>query len=67
MTSLRKYQVTFTADGETYIIAGDSMTRENAKTDGRAAQFWEFVQYMSELFYNSPEYLSLPEAQGAYM
>lgn len=67
MTPLRKYQVTFTADGETYIIAGDSMTRESAKTDGRAAQFWEFVQYMNELFYNSPEYLSLPEAQGAYM
>lgn len=67
MTPLRKYQVTFTADGETYIIIGDSMTRENAKTDGRAAQFWEFVQYMNELFVSSPEYLSLPEAQGAYM
>ena len=35
--------------------------------DTRAARLYDFVQYMSELFVSSPEYLSLPEAQGAYM
>ena len=33
----------------------------------RQAQFWEFTQYMNELYHNSPEYQSLPEAQGGYM
>ena len=67
MTPLRRYKVTFIADGETYAITGDTMVREYAKTNGRAAQFWEFVQYMEELYLNSPEYLSLPEAQGGYL
>ena len=67
MTPLTRYRIVFTADGETYTIAGDSMVRENAKTDGRAAQFYDFVQYMNGLFYDSPEYQSLPETMGGYM
>lgn len=48
-------------------IRYENWVDENAKTDGRAAQFYEFVQYMDGLFYDSPEYQSLPETMGGYM
>ena len=64
---LREYEITFTANGTTYTVTGDSTAQSYIRQDGRAAQFWEFTQYMNELYHNSPEYQSLPEAQGGYM
>ena len=64
---LREYEITFTANGTTYTVTGDSTAQSYIRQDGRAAQFWEFMQYMNELYHNSPEYQSLPEAQGGYM
>ena len=66
MEPLTEYEITFTADGETYTVTGDYTVTAYTGSNGRAAQFWDFVQYMNELFYNSPEYPSLPEAQGGY-
>ena len=64
---LREYEITFTANGTTYTVTGDSTAQSYIRQDGRAAQFWEFTQYMNELYHNSPEYQSLPEAQGGFM
>lgn len=64
---LREYEITFTANGTTYTVTGDYTAQSYIRQDGRAAQFWEFTQYMNELYHNSPEYQSLPEAQGGYM
>ena len=64
---LREYEITFTANGTTYTVTGDSTAQSYIRQDGRAAQFREFTQYMNELYHNSPEYQSLPEAQGGYM
>ena len=50
-----------------YTVTGDSTAQSYIRQDSRAAQFWEFTQYMNELYHNSPEYQSLPEAQGGYM
>ena len=66
VTPLTEYRITFTADGETYTVTGDYTAQSYAQTDGRAAQFWDFVEYMDELFYTCPAYQSLPETQGAY-
>ena len=66
MEPLTEYEITFTADGETYTVTGDYTVTAYTERNGRAAQFWDFVQYMNELFYQSPEYQSLPEAQGGY-
>ena len=64
---LREYEITFTANGTTYTVTGDSTAQSYIRQDGRAAQFWEFMQYMNELYHNSPEYQSLPETMGGYM
>ena len=64
---LREYEITFTANGTTYTVTGDSTAQSYIRQNGRAAQFWEFMQYMNELYHNSPEYQSLPEAVGGYM
>ena len=66
MTPLTEYEITFTADGETYTVIGDSTAGEYKDTNGRAAQFYDFVQYMNELFVSTPEYQSLPETLGGY-
>ena len=67
ITPLTEYQITFTAGGETYTVTGDYTVTEYTEDNGRAAQVWEFVQYMNGLFYDSPEYQSLPETMGGYM
>ena len=66
MTPLTEYEITFTADGETYTVTGDSTAGEYKDANGRAAQFYDFVQYMNELFVSTPEYQSLPETLGGY-
>ena len=66
VTPLTEYEITFTANGTTYTVTGDSTAQSYIRQNSRAAQFWEFAQYMNELFYSSPEFQSLPEAQGAY-
>lgn len=63
---LTEYEIAFTANGTTYTVTGDYTAQSYIRQNGRAAQFWEFVQYMNELFYNSPEYHSLPETLGGY-
>ncbi|GAB2045852.1 hypothetical protein AGATL06_23510 [Agathobaculum sp. TL06] len=66
MTPLTEYEITLTADGQTYTVTGDATAREYTEQNGRAAQFWEFVQYMNELLLTSPEYQALPEPRGGY-
>ena len=67
VSPLREYEITFTANGTTYTVTGDSTAQSYIRQNGRAAQFWEFMQYMEELYHNSPEYQSLPETMGGYM
>lgn len=63
---LTEYEIAFTANGTTYTVTGDSTAQSYIMQNARAAQFWEFMQYMEDLYHNSPEYQSLPEAQGGY-
>ena len=53
VSPLREYEITFTANGTTYTVTGDSTAQSYIRQNGRAAQFWEFMQYMDCLLYTS--------------
>lgn len=60
------YNVTFTALGNTYTISGDYTMSEYISEEEDAANFWNFIQFMSNLYRSVDEYKSLPEAEGGY-
>jgi hypothetical protein len=58
-----EYKITFTIDGASYTVTGDATAwDENAS----AAHFCQFADFMRDLYLNTAEYKTLPEAEGGY-
>lgn len=66
VTPLTKYSIQFTMKGETYYVSGDATANAHRTTNDEANRFMEFVTFMNEIYYATPEYAKLPEAVGAY-
>lgn len=62
---LETYQIQFTMNGQTYVIEGD-YSADSYPEDDQAVRFMEFVRFMLEIAWNTPEYQSLPDANGGY-
>lgn len=60
------YRVQFTANGKTYTAQGDYTMREYIFGEDDAANFWNFIQFIRELYTSTDEYKSLPEPEGGY-
>lgn len=66
VTPLTKYDIQFTINGARYRICGDDTAKHYTENE-QAKNFVEFVQYMKEIYYNCPEYKTLPETESGYL
>lgn len=66
VSPLNRYNIKITMNGETYYINGDATASYYKNESDEANRFCRFTEFMTELYYNTPEYKSLPEAVGAY-
>lgn len=60
------YSVKFTAYGKTYTVEGDYTMRDLISDEADAANFWNFIVFVRDLYRSTDEYKSLPEAEGGY-
>lgn len=66
VSPLNRYNIKITMKGETYYINGDATASYYKNESDEANRFCQFTAFMTELYYNTPEYKSLPAAVGAY-
>ncbi len=66
MTPLNEYNVCFTFHGNTYYLSGDATAVNYRDKNDETERFLTFVDFMQEIYYNTPEYADLPEAKGGY-
>lgn len=66
VSPLNRYNIKITMNGETYYINGDATAVYYKTESDEANRFCRFTEFMTELYYNTPEYKSLPAAVGAY-
>ena len=62
---LTTYEISFTMNDDTYTVKGDE-TAAFYPEDDEAVRFMKFVNFMSQIIRDTPEYQALPEANGAY-
>lgn len=60
------YEITITANENTYMIRGDDTASGYTNTDTEAKNFMDFVSFMRKTVYDTPEYQNLPDAVGGY-
>ena len=60
------YEITITANGNTYLICGDDTAQGYTNTETDAKNFMDFVIFMRKTLHDNPEYQNLPDAVGGY-
>jgi hypothetical protein len=61
-----EYKIKFTIDGASYTVTGDATAWEYRDENASAAHFCQFADFMRDLYLNTAEYKTLPEAEGGY-
>ncbi len=65
-TPCSSYRIRFRIDGKEYTVTGDETAYAYVDKNSQAKRFCDFVDFMIELAKSTPEYKSLPEAEGGY-
>ncbi len=66
ISPLVNYEISFTMNGKSYTVSGDSTAFSYAEENPQANSFCELVNFLSDIYYATPEYKSLPEAVVTY-
>jgi hypothetical protein len=66
VTPCTEYEIKFTIDGVEYTVTGDDTASNYIRQNRDADHFWQFKEFMQDLYRSSDEYQNLPKAEGAY-